>query len=88
MAQAPRDPSVLLATLALVDKHGGNVRAASREAGLPPATFQHRYEAAKQWSEQGHGKVATTESVSVTGSASRRSRTSCGSVRLIRRNGT
>jgi predicted phosphodiesterase len=67
MAQAPRDPSVLLATLALVDKHGGNVRAASREAGLPPATFQHRYEAAKQWSEQGHGKVASTESVSVTG---------------------
>jgi hypothetical protein len=49
MAAAPRDPAVLLAALALVEKHKGNVRAAGKEANVPQATFQHRYEAAKQW---------------------------------------
>jgi hypothetical protein len=68
MAQAPRDPAVLLATLALVEKHAGNVRAAGKEAGIPAATFQHRYEAAKQWKEIGWGQSTTTsETVSVSG---------------------
>jgi hypothetical protein len=67
MAAAPRDPAILMETLALVETHG-TVRGAARASGIPYATLQHRYDAAKQWKDSGGAAPAVSaESVSVSG---------------------
>lgn len=53
MPAAKRDPAMLFQALRFVESAGGSVTKAARDNGIPIATLQHRYEAAKSQLELG-----------------------------------